>query len=121
MNNKQIQEMLTVSQWGMWLRYVKKNNVKNEGGLWPNYEFHEFYTSLDLKEIEGEQAICQGRCASKGDKPVVPCDVPEGHGIGEQMGLHAHDHVAGRREAHDGEQTLHKPCDGPTNVGPTAN
>lgn len=115
MNSKQIQEMLTVEQWGMWLRYVKKFNIKNEGGYWNNSTFHDFYVSLDLKEVEGEAACETGSCVT-GSESVVPRDVPEGHGIGEEVGLHAHDHVAGRREAHDWQQALPEPSYGPQNV-----
>jgi len=119
MNNKEIQEMLTVSQWAMWLRYVKKNNVKNEGGRWSDYEFHEFYTSLTHPEVEGE-AISEGRSSAKGSEPVVPCDVPEGHGIGEQLELHSYDHVPQRRDAHGDELPLQESGDGPPTVGPSA-
>lgn len=115
MNSKQIQEMINTSQWGMWLRYVKKNNIKNEGGQWPNSEFHDFYVSLDVKEVEGEATCKAGSCVA-GSESVVPRDVPEGHGVGEEVGLHAHDHVAGRREAHDWEPPLPEPSYGPQNV-----
>lgn len=122
MNNKDIQDMLTVAEWGMWLRYIKKNNVKNIGGLWTDYDFHEFYTSLDIKETEGEmplENISKGRSDSKGGQSLVPSNVPEGHGIGDEMGLHAYDHIPQRRNPYEVELPLSEPSNGPKNVGPS--
>lgn len=118
MNNKEIQETLTVAEWGMWLRYVKKNNVKNEGGRWPDYDFHEFYTNMQDLGVASEDSD-KGRGFVTRDKPVVPTDVPEGHGIGDSVGLHPYDHVPKRREAQSGELSLPEFSDGPENVGPS--
>lgn len=118
MNNQQIQEMLTVEGWGHWLRYVKLHNVKNVGGQWPNSEFHDFYVSLDLKETEGE-ATCERGSDSKRDKSVVPTDVPEGHGIGDSVGVHADNHLPHRWEAQIRQLSLPAPSNGPEGVGPS--
>ena len=118
MTNREIQEMITVSQWGMWLQYVKKNNVKNEGGHWPDYEFHEFYTSLGWTEVEGE-AHCEGGSRAEGGQSVVPSDVPEGHGIGREMVVYSDNNLVKRWQAHDWKPSLQKPSDGPKVVGPS--
>jgi hypothetical protein len=117
MTNKQIQEMVTTEQWGMWLRYVKKNNVKNVGGLWPNYDFNEFMKALDVTEAcyEGK---CQGRCRGEGTKPVVSPDVPKVDGSGSKDELRSYDHVSSGRNSYENELSLSQPSDGLADIGP---
>lgn len=120
MTTQQIQQMLTVPQWAMWLRYVKKNSVKNIGGLWPDYEFHEFYKFLDIKEAEVvKQDSSKEGCDSSGDKPMVPSNLSEDNGVGEQMGVHSYDHVPGRWDSHAYQLPLPLPGDGFKDVGPS--
>lgn len=118
MTSLQIQEMLTVEGWGHWLRYAKLHNVKNVGGQWPNSEFHDFYVSLGLTEVEGEDT-CEGRGCLKGDKSVVPTDVPEGHGVGDPLGVYTHHNLPGGRKAQVHQLSLPEPSHGPQVVGPS--
>lgn len=117
MTSREIQEIITVSQWGMWLQYIKKNNVKNEGGHWPDYDFHEFYTSLGWTEVEGE-AHCEGKLCTERGEPLVPSDVPEGHGIGREMVVYTDNNLVKRLEAHANIAPLQELSDGPKVVGP---
>lgn len=119
MHDKDILEMLTVAQWALWKQYVKKNNVKKVATLWPDYDFHEFYTSLGHKEIEGEYALSEGRSGAKGSEPVVAKHASEGHGDWEQMELYTYDHVPKRRETHEDKPSLQEPGNGLTNLGPS--
>lgn len=119
MNNKQIQEMLTVEGWGRWLRYVKANNVKNIGGIWPDYDFHEFYTSLNIEEADSEPNCGQGGSCTKGSEPVASSDTPEDYGRGGCVGLCSNNNIPERRETQDGKSALPEPGDGPKGVGPS--
>ncbi len=117
MTSLQIQEMITTTQWGMWLRYIKKHSVKNEGGQWPNSEFHDFYVSLGVTETEGE-ATCERGSDSKGSESVVRADVPEGHDSGTQIELLPYDHVPQRRTSHEELAALQQHSDGFADSGP---
>lgn len=114
MNNKQIQEMLTIRGWAKWLQYVRKNNIKNEGGLWPNYDYHEFYLGLEKEDCVEHKS--EGGGYTSRSEPVVPCDVPEGHDCGGQMELQPYDHISERREASKDIEALPQPGDGPPNI-----
>lgn len=113
----QIKEMLTVEQWAMWKRHMKRNNVVFKDGFVDNYEFHEFYKTLGIVERQDESSS-EGRSSIKGDKPLVPTDSPEGDGLGGEMDVHPYDHVPQRREAHDEQPPLQEPSNGPENVRP---
>lgn len=118
MSNQQIQEMLTILGWAMWIEYVKKHNVKNEGGLWPNYDFHEFYTGLTVKEAIVE-STSEGWSNNQGSQSVVLKDLDSFDADRGQMELFPHDHVPGRRDTHADQLPLQEPGDGHTDIGPT--
>ncbi len=51
MKDKDLLDVLTVTGWAMWLRYIKQNNIKKDAnGDWPEYDVNGFMMVLDINE-----------------------------------------------------------------------
>lgn len=118
MNDKQIQDELTVEGWGRWKRYVKWAGVKKIADEWPNYDYHEFIKLIDAQEKEDEVKR-KGECGIKGDKCLVSTNLVEDTSDREQLELYTHDHVSQRRDTPSGQLPLQEPSNGPARDGLT--
>lgn len=115
MTSKDIQQELTVVGWAQWLRWAKKNNVKNEGGRWPDYDYNEFINAL---EVITNEVASERRSDSSGDKSVVSSDVPKSNGVGNEVELQSHNNVSSRRESYVYELPLQESSNGPEDFRP---
>lgn len=115
MNNQQIQELLTVAEWGGWIRFAKKNNLSySEEHGWPGYEFNVFYTRIKFSEELENEANSERGNSTEGSQPVVPTDLPKADAIGGEVELQPYDHIPERRETPVQQLSLPEPSYGYT-------
>lgn len=79
MKDKDLLDVLTVTGWAMWLRYVKHNNIKkDEHGNWPEYDVHGFMVVLDITE---EDVTAVEKSTEQLELPFENTQEPKIHGI----------------------------------------
>ena len=109
MTSLDIQKELTTAQWGLWLRYTKKNNIHKLVGEWPGYDFHTFYTGMTEFDVNGRdngEDISKDRSCVTGSESVVPTDLPQIAGAVSEVELQPNNYIPKRLDAHGDELPL---------------